>query len=147
MKVICKENETCDNAYRCNHGTPHEEMNENGDCMCTSPDMCYYIGHHVHCVPYDDDRFIIQAVRYMALHHVNDSRDIEAEEWEKEFPHDWKDSYEYDNINLPDIPLNTLKTFSGSYMMGGGEYECLAEVRLLMNAFNIKYTMVKDYTY
>ncbi len=40
-----------------------------------------------------------------------------------------------------------LKRFSGAYIMGGARNECLAEVELLMNAFNIKYKRINEFIY
>lgn len=94
-----------------------------------------------------DAGFIKKAIRFMMERKVNDSRDIKPEEWEEKFPRDWQDSFKHDNIYLPDIPINKLKTYSGSYLIGGGKNECLAEVQILMSIFNIHYTLIKDYVY
>ena len=94
-----------------------------------------------------DPAFIKQAVRFMLQRKVYDSRDIEPEEWEEKFPNDWDDSFDYDNIYIPDIPLNILKQFSGSYIVGGGRNECLKEVQILMSIFNIRAKEVKDFIY
>ena len=40
-----------------------------------------------------------------------------------------------------------LKRFSGAYLMGGGRNECLREVELLMNAFNIRYKRIDSLVY
>lgn len=92
--------------------------------------------------------FIQKAVRFMVVNRINDSRDIDPEIWKTEFPDDFDDThFEYDNIFIPDISLNQLKSWSGAYLTGGGRNECLLEVQLLMNAFNIKYTLVQDFIY
>jgi hypothetical protein len=83
----------------------------------------------------------------MAQKKVWDSREIGPEEWAEKFPDDWEDYMEDDPLNIPDMPLNTLKQFSGSYLVGGGKNECLAEVEILMSAFNIKAKKVRDYIY
>ena len=93
------------------------------------------------------ERFIKQAVRFMGIKKVNDSRDIDPEVWEKEFPDEWRPEYEDDMIYLPDIPINKLKQFSGSYLVGGGKNECLLEVEILMSVFNIKAKKVKKFIY
>lgn len=94
-----------------------------------------------------DIGFIKKAIRFMLKNKVWDSREIEPEVWEKEFSHDWSDDFEMDNINIPDIPLNILKKFSGSYIVGGGKNECLKEVQILMSAFNIKAKVVRDFIF
>jgi hypothetical protein len=40
-----------------------------------------------------------------------------------------------------------LKRFNGAYLVGGGRDECLREVELLMNAFNIKYKRIDSLVY
>jgi hypothetical protein len=91
--------------------------------------------------------FIKQAIRWMAQRKVWDSREIEPEEWEEKFPNDWEDYMIDDPLTIPDIPLNILKQFSGAYLVGGGKKECLAEVEILMSAFNIKAKSVKKFIY
>ena len=94
-----------------------------------------------------DEGFIKQAVRFMMSKKENDSRDIEPEEWLEKFPDDYDDMYDNDPIYLPDIPLNVLKRWSGSYIVGGGKNECLKEVQLLMSVFNIKAKEVRKFIY
>ena len=40
-----------------------------------------------------------------------------------------------------------LKRFNGAYIVGGGRNECLREIELLMNAFNIKYKRIDSLVY
>jgi len=40
-----------------------------------------------------------------------------------------------------------LKRFNGAYIVGGGRNECLREVELLMNAFNIRYKRIDSLVY
>jgi hypothetical protein len=94
-----------------------------------------------------DPGFIKKAVRFMNENKVYDSREIEPEVWEEKFPDDWQDSYIYDNISIPDIPINVLKKFNNSYLVGGGKNECLAEVEILMSVYNIKTTKVRKFIY
>ena len=91
--------------------------------------------------------FIKKAIRFMMSKKVNDSRDINPDEWYEKFPNDFQDSFIDDIIYLPDIPLNILKKFNGSYLVGGGKNECLKEIQILMSVFNIKYTLVNDFVY
>ena len=94
-----------------------------------------------------EESFIIKAIRLMAARKIWDSREIEPEEWEELFPNDYEDYMEQDCIYFPDISLKTLKKFSSSYIVGGGKSECLKEVQLLMNAFNIRYKEVRKFIY
>jgi hypothetical protein len=95
-----------------------------------------------------DDATIIKVIRYLVMNDLNDSRDIEDEAWLQLVGEDFQyyDDREM-NIYLPDINIGTLKTLSGSLLGGGGHHECLKEMQLLMNAFNIKYKMVGDWIY
>lgn len=52
-----------------------------------------------------------------------------------------------DNITVSWTSVKQLKQFSGAYIMGGGRNECLREVELLMNAFNIKYKRIDSLVY
>lgn len=94
-----------------------------------------------------DEGFIKQAIRFMMSKRENDSRDIEPEVWMDKFPNDYDRKFDDDPIYLPDIPINTLKTWSGSYMLGGGRNECLKEMQILMSIFNIKYKLVRKFTF
>jgi len=94
-----------------------------------------------------DPGFIKKAVRFMNENKVYDSRDIDPEIWEEKFPDDWQDNFEFDPITIPDIPINVLKKFNGSYLVGGGRNECLAEVEILMSVYNIKTTKVRKFIY
>jgi len=65
----------------------------------------------------------------------------------KEFPNDYEDYMNGDNINIPDIPINKLRKFSGSYIVGGGKNECLKEVQIFMSVFNIRAKEVREFIY
>jgi hypothetical protein len=52
------------------------------------------------------------------------------------------------NIWTPDISISELKEkWNGSLLCGGSQNECLKEIQLLLNAFNINYKLVDDYIY
>ncbi len=101
------------------------------------------------------DRTIIKTIRLMYQNKVNDSRELfggelsdgYAEKFEQfvgpEFEH-WMLS---DGITVNWTSVAQLKRFSGSYIVGGGRNECLREVELLMNAFNIKYRRISSMVY
>lgn len=91
-----------------------------------------------------DDAAIIRTIRYMAMKRIYDTRNLSEEELEQLAQ---GESLPNDMINLPSIPLNTLKQFNGSFLCGGGREECMKEIQLLMNAFNIKYTILRKFTF
>lgn len=100
------------------------------------------------------DRIIIKTVRAMVQHKVNDSRmlDINAvltPEEQREFQSHFKYSdWEEEGIYMPDfMPISILKQISPFYMCGGGRNECLREIELLCNAFNIRYKRIDNLIY
>ena len=100
------------------------------------------------------DRIIIKTVRAMVQRRVNDSRmlDINAvltPEEQQEFQSHFKySSWEYEGIYMPDfMPISILKQISPFYLCGGGRRECLREIELLCNAFNIKYRRIDNLIY
>ena len=91
---------------------------------------------------------IIKVVRYLVNNKMYDSRDMNEEDLANIVGDEYDvDSLSTDPIYLPDISLGLLKGLSGSLIGGGGRHECLKEMQILMNAFNIKYKMVQDWIY
>jgi len=93
------------------------------------------------------DNLIILVVRYLVMNHLTDSRDIEEDVLKEILGEDWGEWMEDDSIHIPDIHIGDLKALSGSLIGGGGKSECLRELELFMNAFNIKYKEVNDWIY
>jgi len=54
---------------------------------------------------------------------------------------------EDDPISVNWTSVAQLKRFNGSYIVGGARDQCLREVELLMNAFNIKYKRIDSLIY
>ena len=99
-----------------------------------------------------DASIIIAIIRYMVMNRINDSRDIEPETMTQIIGEDNYKEWEHlieggDMISIPDIAINELKSLSGALIGGGGKHECLKEIQLLMNAFNIKYKQVEAWMY
>jgi hypothetical protein len=102
-----------------------------------------------------DARAIIRTIREMYKQKVDDSRLLFDGEDSDTYQGDMQNllGVDYDDVVLSD-PLITqwtsiaqLKRFSGAYIVGGGRDECLREVELLMNAFNIKYKRIDSLVY
>lgn len=101
------------------------------------------------------DRTIIRLIRLMYQNRVNDSRELfggegsenYAQDFEKFVGWEFKDWMLSDNISVNWTSIAQLKRFSGSYIVGGGRHECLREVELLMNAFNIKAKRIDSLVY
>jgi len=95
-----------------------------------------------------------KALRYMVMNRKYDSRDIPVEEWEKILPpNDFRaigDSIADEGLTIwtPDISIGDLKNnWNGSLLCGGGMNECLKEIQILMNIFNIRYKLVDNFIY
>lgn len=99
------------------------------------------------------ERTIIKTIRLMYQQKVSDSRDLVIPHDEKHMTPDIMeikkalDQMGDDPIYVNWISVAQLKRFSGSYIVGGGRNECLREVELLMNAFNIKYKRIDSLVY
>lgn len=99
-------------------------------------------------------RFIIQLIRYMYQNKLNDIRDdIDGVyQFMNNTPINgevvyWEDWMEDESFVINWTSVAQLKRFSGAYLVGGGREECLREVELLMNAFNIKYKRIDSLVY
>jgi len=97
------------------------------------------------------DHTIIQVLRLMAQKKVWDSREIAWEEVPEDIQTALEEAnYDWDNegISFQDwVPIHFLKQLSPFYMMGGGRDECLREIELMCNAFNIRYKRVNSLIY
>ena len=97
------------------------------------------------------DAAIIRTIRAMYQHRITDSRefedkginiaDITGPEWNE------KVGDPEINIYLPEVEIQLLRQLSPFYMMGGGRNECLREIELLCNAFNIRYKRIDSLIY
>lgn len=100
-------------------------------------------------------RAMIKTIRTMYAQKVSDSRELFGGEDSDSYEPGFKQllGSDYDPIILDDpiyvnwISVAQLKRFEGSFMMGGGRHECLREVELIMNAFNIHFKRVNNLVY
>jgi hypothetical protein len=95
---------------------------------------------------------IIKTIRMMYQQKVNSSDDLTFPKLSQRTPEmvDIKHTIEEmdgDSITVNWISIAQLKRFNGAYIVGGGRNECLREVELLMNAFNIKYKRIDHLVY
>lgn len=100
------------------------------------------------------DRIIIKTIRAMVQNRVNDSRMLDINsvltpEEQQQFHNAHKYlSWDDEGIYFPDfMPISILKQISPFYLVGGGRNECLREIELLCNAFNIRYTRIDSLIY
>lgn len=98
-----------------------------------------------------DESDIIELVKYMIKKDVNDSRDID---WD-DFMEDTSGNKEYvrnlleysdDLVSIPDL-MNFLDSYTNIILMGGGIDGCLKEVEIALMSLDIKYEILKKFTY
>ena len=95
---------------------------------------------------------IIKTIRLMYQNKVTDSRQLFGGEYEDDYVINMEalgipENMLSDPLSVEWTSVSQLKKFNGAYIMGGGKNECLREVELLMNAFNIKYREVREFIY
>lgn len=93
------------------------------------------------------ESIIIRVIRALYQKKVTDSRDLDPEYFKQLVGAEWQDWMMEDPITVEWTSVAQLKRFSGAYIMGGGRKECLREVELLMNAFNISYKRIDSLVY
>ena len=101
------------------------------------------------------DGAVIKTIRELYNQKKTDTRELfggeESEHYVEQMQqligNEWDEWMIDDGLNVEWTSVGQLKKFSGAYLMGGGRDECLKEVELLMNAFNIKYKRVEDFVY
>lgn len=103
-----------------------------------------------------EDKYIISVIREMYKQDVSDFRMLfDSDEGRiLEYLQPVADSINTEPNTLLDDPLSVgwtamdqLKRYNNCYLIGGSRNECLKEVALLMNAFNIKYKMINELIY
>jgi len=97
-----------------------------------------------------DEHKIIQVIRLMYQQKVQDSRDLfggENTEEYNQYMMQLLGETPSDIISVNWTSVAQLRKFNGAYIVGGGRDECLREVELLMNAFNIKYKRIDELVY
>lgn len=87
---------------------------------------------------------IIKMIRYLYQHRLNDAREVEDDDYIAIMG---SDRLRDENFSINWTSVAQLKRFNGAYLVGGGREECLREVELLMNAFNIKYKRIDRLVY
>jgi len=95
---------------------------------------------------------IIATIRELYQQKVIDTRDLEFPNSSERTPQQsliLGTIQELDNepLTVNWANLAQLKRFNGAYLVGGGREECLREVELLMNAFNIRYKRIDSLVY
>lgn len=100
-----------------------------------------------------DDDELVDFIKFMIRHNINDSRDIDEEMWSTFMTeYGYSDVHDLlepagDMINIPDL-MEFLKNFRGKILLcGGGINECLKEVEIALMALDKNYNVLTKYTY
>ena len=86
-----------------------------------------------------DREEIIKIIQHMINNNIIDSRDIIS-----------IDMTEYNNIGniyIPDIDMNIFSSNIQYDLIGGSYYECLDEIAILLESYNISYDILQPYVY
>jgi len=101
-----------------------------------------------------DEDNIVDLVKYMIKHDINDSRDIDEDMWNdymEETNHSQEDVRDLlenadDMINIPDL-MDFLKKYSNIVLTGGGINECLKEVEIALLSLDKPYNTLSKFVY
>ena len=100
-----------------------------------------------------DDDELVDFIKFMITHDINDSRDIDEEMWRQfmtEYGYqDIQDLLEpaQDMINIPEV-MDFLRPYNGRLMLcGGGIDQCLKEVELALMVLQKPYNVLTQFTY
>lgn len=100
----------------------------------------------------EDEEEIANLVKYMSHKGVNDSRDLDEEFWNGFVQAFGGESvrelleFSDDCIHIPEL-MDELKRYNNIVICGGGEYECLKEVHIALDALDKPYQTLRNYVY
>lgn len=97
-----------------------------------------------------EESSIIAVIREMYNQKVSDSRELYDGDLDliaENFGGRVSEILTHDVISVNWLSLSQLKSHSPFYICGGAKNECLAEVLLMCNAFNIKYKIIEKFIY
>lgn len=98
------------------------------------------------------DKYIIRTIREMYRQKVSDSRELFGGDQSQDYVENMAslgipERVLQDPISVVWVSIAKLKQYSGGYIMGGSREECLREVELMMNAFNLPARRVERFIY
>lgn len=101
-----------------------------------------------------DEENIVDLIKFMIRHQINDSRDIDEGMWDdymEETSHSQQDVRDLlevsgDMISIPDL-MDFLKQFSNIVLLGGGINECLKEVEIALLSLDKPYNTFSKFVY
>lgn len=93
------------------------------------------------------DESIIKVLKYMKQNNINDSREIDEKTVESITGGDYPEPLRSHTLYFPDVSERVLQRYPDPYICGGGETECLREVEILMEVFDLKYTQLRKFMF
>jgi hypothetical protein len=99
-----------------------------------------------------DDDEVVNLVKFMVKHVINDSRELTQEFWDgfiKQYVNkDIRELLEIsgDCINIPEL-MDELKNYGNILLCGGGINECLKEVEIALKALGKNFNLLPQYCY
>jgi predicted nucleotidyltransferase len=101
-----------------------------------------------------DEDSVVDLVKYMLKHNINDSREIDEEMWNnymEESGHTQQEirgllEHADDMINIPDL-MDFLKNYSNIVLTGGGINECLKEVEIALLSLDKTFNTLSEFVY
>ena len=101
-----------------------------------------------------DEDSIVEFVKYMYNHNINDSREIDEDMWNDFMEETGSDKSEVrdlmefadDCVTIPDL-MDELKKYKNIVLTGGGLNECLKEVEIALKALGKSYEILSEYTF
>lgn len=94
------------------------------------------------------EELIIKVIRYMARNKLNDSRDIPERTMARLFQNHIPSHYIFDDpITINWMNFRSIGHYNNCLLCGGAKNECLREVTIMFDAYNIKYTLLERFIY
>lgn len=89
---------------------------------------------------------IMKTIRYMVTNRIWTTFEIPKDIFEKLT--DGQIEQDQFIMRIPEtISLSELKKYNNAFLVGGGCEECLGEIKILLDSFNIKYTLMSKFIY
>lgn len=85
---------------------------------------------------------MIKLIRYMMDRKLNDSRDLEEDDWVTLK----LDDISPNSLYIPDV-VDILKNHNNIHLCGGGKEECLKEVQICLDVLNKDYVLLNKWVY
>lgn len=100
-----------------------------------------------------DHEGIVNLIKFMISKDINDSRELEEQEFWDEFVEiygndDIRELMEFsgDCVSIPDL-MEELRGYNNILLCGGGENECLKEVEIALDALDKPYNFINRFVY